>query len=70
MKPLVTTAALALIGAALTGCLGSDPIEVQHQVEPIEINVNVDVRVRVQKELDNFFDDIDDADPTIQNDDS
>ena len=32
-------------------------MKTEHEVKPIEINVNV--RVKVEKELDNFFDDLD-----------
>jgi hypothetical protein len=50
----------SLFGAS--GCLRikSDPV----RVEPI--HVTVDINIRVEKELDNFFDDLDSADPTIK----
>jgi len=49
----------AIVGSLFleVGCL-------RVKVDPI--HVTVDVNIRVQKELDNFFDDIDSADPTIQ----
>ena len=46
--PLATMLALTL---------GSCTIKTEHEVKPIEINVNV--RVQVEKELDNFFGDLD-----------
>ena len=46
-------AALALAGLSSCARVKVDPIE----VKPIEINVNV--RVTVERELDNFFGDLD-----------
>ncbi|MFW5802821.1 MAG: YnbE family lipoprotein [Verrucomicrobiota bacterium] len=52
----------------LAGC---GPLRTEHRVqtdpirvEPIEINVNV--RVQVERELDDFFDDLDSKDQTIK----
>jgi hypothetical protein len=63
LRLISATAILAslLVGS---GCIRikSDPV----RVEPI--HVTVDVNIRVQKELDNFFDDLDSADSTIKND--
>lgn len=52
------------LSALLSGCLWvkSEPVE----VEPIHVTVDVNVRVRAQKELDDFFGEIDAADPTIE----
>ena len=36
-------------------------IETRHEIKPIEINVNV----RVEKELDEFFEDLDEASTTV-----
>ena len=49
-----------------TGCIRvrSDPVEVR-PVEIRPIHITVDVNVRVAKELDNFFGDLDAADPTV-----
>jgi hypothetical protein len=52
-------AALALSGFSSCARVKVDPIE----VKPIEINVNV--RVTVQKELDDFFGDLDQKEKTI-----
>ncbi len=48
-----------LVGLTLTSCqFRSDHvIETRHEIKPIEINVNV----RVEKELDAFFEDLDEA---------
>lgn len=62
MSRLLPLAGLLATLFAGAGCIHvkSDPI----RVEPI--HVIVDVNIRVQKELDNFFDDLDSADSTIQ----
>ena len=52
-------AALALSGFSSCARVKVEPIE----VKPIEINVNV--RVTVQKELDDFFGDLDQKEKTI-----
>lgn len=65
MKLLLSAPAAAIV--VLAGCgplrtehhVSSDPV----RVEPIEINVNV--RVQVDRELDDFFEDIDAKDQTI-----
>ena len=65
MKLLLNTPTVAIV--LLAGCgplrtehhVSSDPV----RIEPIEINVNV--RVQVDRELDDFFDDLDAKDQTI-----
>ena len=49
----------ALLLAPLTGC-----VKVHTKVEPIEINVNV--RVKIERELDDFFGDLDEQNPSLQ----
>lgn len=44
----------ALLAILLASCIS---VKTEHEVKPIEINVNV--RVKVEKELDNFFEDLD-----------
>ena len=48
---------------ALSSCrISSDHVvETRHEIKPIEINVNV----KVEKELDSFFDDLDEASTTV-----
>ena len=46
---------LGLLAVALPSCIN---VKTEHEVKPIEININV--KVQVEKELDNFFDDLDD----------
>lgn len=53
MKPLHLPLA-ALLALTLGSCIS---VKTEHEVKPIEINVNV--RVKVEKELDDFFDDLD-----------
>lgn len=57
---LMVGVALAL---AQTSCrISSDHVvETRHEIKPIEINVNV----KVEKELDSFFDDLDEASTTV-----
>ena len=58
----VFTAGLLLLVIAFgqSGCMS---LKTEHKVEPIHITV--DVNLRMERELDNFFDDIDEADPTL-----
>ena len=62
MKALITV--VLLLGMLTPGCirLQPDPIEVK------PIHITVDVNLRVQRELDDFFGDIDAADPTLEED--
>ena len=55
---------IAALSVGSIGCLRvkSDPVVVD--VKPIEININI--KVQVDRELDNFFDDIDKRDDTIE----
>ena len=55
---------IAVFGVAVSGCLRvkTDPV----QVEPIHITV--DVNVRLERELEDFFGEIDEADPTLTDD--
>ncbi len=53
MKPLVLPS-LVFLGLSLGSCIS---VKTEHEVKPIEINVNV--RVKVEKELDDFFGDLD-----------
>ncbi len=43
----------------LGGCRTSHQVDMTHDVKPIHITL--DVNLRVDRELDNFFDDIDEA---------
>lgn len=49
----------ALLLGPLTGC-----VSVHTKVDPIEINVNV--RIKIERELDDFFGDLDQQDPSLQ----
>ena len=55
------TVAFALLGlvAWLAGGCFSGRIQTDNQVEVKPIHITIDVNVRVQKDLDNFFGDID-----------
>lgn len=51
---LAAFAVAAALGAPTTGCLS---VKTEHEVKPIHITL--DVNLKVEKELDNFFNDID-----------
>ncbi len=55
--------ALLVVVTCLASCkFRSDHIiETRHEIKPIEINVNV----RVERELDDFFEDLDQASDTV-----
>jgi len=59
MKQAITLAACLLLFAAW-GCSTSHRVEVA-PVEVKPIHITIDVNVKVDKELDNFFSDIDEA---------
>jgi uncharacterized glyoxalase superfamily protein PhnB len=63
MKVLLFTSGLTLALTVLVSCkIRSDHlVETRHEIKPIEINVNV----RVEKELDRFFQDLDEASSTV-----
>jgi len=65
LRTLAVVAAPLLVGGVTGGCVHvkSDPVE----VKPIEINVNV--RIQIERELDDFFKNIDAQDATIQTQD-
>ena len=48
-----------VVGAGLTGGCFSGQIKTDNQVEVKPIHITIDVNVHVQKDLDNFFGDID-----------
>lgn len=57
-----------VLPAALFACLASGcrTVTVEHQVKaPEPIYIKIDINVRIQKELDDFFSDLDAADPTL-----
>ena len=61
MKEIPKLAILLLF--LLPGCI--TPIKVQHQVEPIKIEITV--KIQVEKDLDDFFSDIDNT-PALTDD--
>jgi len=54
---------MAGLAAAFVGCR-TPTVPVEVDVKPIHITI--DVNLRIERELDDFFDDIDDADPTAE----
>ena len=61
---------LAALGAVIfAGCKHSAEIKHTADIKPIKIepiHITLDINVKVQKELDNFFGDIDAASDTMQ----
>lgn len=57
MKQLIGPAIVTVF--LLSGCRTSHQVDMTHEVKPIHITL--DVNLRVDRELDNFFDDIDEA---------
>lgn len=60
MKVTMMTLALGTLLLALWGCQTSHRVEVA-PVEVKPIHITIDVNVKVDKELDDFFSDIDDT---------
>ena len=49
--------------ALLTGCIN---VRTHSTIEPIYMTLDVNLKVQLQQELDNVFDDIDEASETIE----
>lgn len=59
--------AIALAVAATLFAAGCTPLRTEHRVGTIDnepIKIDITVRLKVDRELDNFFDDLDKQDPT------
>lgn len=53
----------------LPACWTKHQINSRHEIKPIEvkpIHITIDVNIKVDRALDDFFSDIDEEDPTIQ----
>ena len=59
MKRAIWILGMLVVGAGLTGGCFSGSIKTDNQVEVKPIHITIDVNVHVQKDLDNFFGDID-----------
>ena len=59
---------MALLGPGCVSCQfrSNHVIETRHEIKPIEINVNV----RVERELNEFFEDLDEASTTVASDET
>jgi hypothetical protein len=62
MKRLARFAVLLVLATGATGCRTQHDIHTVSEVKPIHITI--DVNVKVDRELDDFFSDIDDAGET------
>ena len=62
MKTYVPIIAGAVSMLSLYGCYSSHTIESTHEIKPVEIkpiHITIDVNLKVDKDLDDFFNDID-----------
>ncbi len=59
MKRAIQVQGILAVGAVLVGGCFSGNIKTDNQVEVKPIHITIDVNVHVQKDLDNFFGDID-----------
>jgi len=59
---------LALLPLYGQGCSTQHKIESVHKIEVAPMHITIDVNVKVDKALDDFFDDLDKTEETIQTD--
>jgi hypothetical protein len=57
---------LAAFSIALSGCQTQHKVETVHRVEVAPMHITIDVNVKVDRALDDFFDDLDQAKEKIQ----
>ena len=62
MKTAIPIGLLVMAAAIATGCRTSHDIHTTSEVKPIHITI--DINIKVDKALDDFFGDIDEADTT------
>lgn len=64
MKPFYSTFLLCFI-ALMSGCV---KVKTESKVEPIEvkpIKITIDINLKIDRQLDDFFGDLDEADETL-----
>jgi hypothetical protein len=54
--------AVVVLLAALTACQSRHKVETVHKVEVAPMHITIDINLKVDKALDDFFGDLDDAD--------
>ena len=65
-KSIPWVLALTALLVALQGCQTQHKVETIHRVEVAPMHITIDVNVRVDRALDDFFDDLDQAEEKIQ----
>jgi hypothetical protein len=65
-KKLSFAAAAAALTISLAACQTQHKIESVHRIEVAPMHITIDVNVRVDRELDNFFGDLDKAADKIE----
>ena len=53
--------AVVVLLAALTACQSRHKVETVHKVEVAPMHITIDINLKVDKALDDFFGDLDDA---------
>ncbi len=53
--------AVPVLLAALTACQSQHKVETVHKVEVAPMHITIDINLKVDKALDDFFGDLDDA---------
>jgi hypothetical protein len=57
---------MTALSAGLAGCQTQHKVETVHRVEVAPMHITIDVNVKVDRALDDFFDDLDQAEEKIQ----
>jgi hypothetical protein len=57
---------MVVLAAALAGCQTQHKVETVHRVEVAPMHITIDVNVKVDRALDDFFNDLDQAEENIQ----
>lgn len=61
IKPLSCTLCAIVISVGLWACQTQHKVETVHRVEVAPMHITIDVNVKVDRALDDFFGDLDDA---------
>jgi hypothetical protein len=65
-KSIPWVLALTALLVSLQGCQTQHKVETIHRVEVAPMHITIDVNVKVDRELDDFFGDLDKAEEKIQ----
>ena len=70
IKPSILAMAAALTVAGLLGCQTQHKVETVHRIEVAPMHITIDVNVKVDRALDDFFGDLDQAEEKIESTDA